>query len=340
MPSQTRSSVLVLEDSAIAALRDSLMASMREELDRLRAEMRNNGRYTNGGTVVRLNNEGQRAMQFSKVTKIEFPKFGREDVRGWMFRCEQFFTIDNITDEGKINLISIHLHDISRMWHRQFMRIIGNNVTWPMYREAILQRFGLAYDDPLAKIKKLKQTGTVQQYIDAYDRLLYRVELQEEQTMSFFTAGLQSDIELAVRMFKPKSLAELYGLCKLQESQLQLSKLKGKMPLLPTPRYNYTNHGVVNSPKPVALPTPNASWRNKSSTSNSNPFRKQLTQKELEEKRAKNLCFYCDQTYTPCYKCSIQVLLLDQEVGNNSGNELEECLDEEIVWEQEAVATG
>nr|GFB10778.1 retroviral aspartyl protease [Tanacetum cinerariifolium] len=28
-------------------------------------------------------------------------------------------------------------------------------------------------------------------------------------------------------------------------------------------------------------------------------FRKQLTQKELEEKRAKGLCFYCDQKYTP-----------------------------------------
>ncbi|GJS29298.1 gypsy/ty3 retroelement polyprotein [Tanacetum coccineum] len=112
---------------------------------------------------------------------------------------------------------------------------MGNTLTWPMYRDAILKRFGLAYDDPLAEIKKLKQTGSVHQYIDAYDRLLCRAELQDEHAMSFFITGLQSEIKLAVRMFKLISLAELYGLCKLQESQLNVGMQKGKMPLLPTP---------------------------------------------------------------------------------------------------------
>ncbi|GKD89125.1 hypothetical protein Tco_1364632, partial [Tanacetum coccineum] len=52
MPSQTRSSgIHVLEDSAIATFRDSLMASMREEMDKLRAEMRNNAAETNIRTV-------------------------------------------------------------------------------------------------------------------------------------------------------------------------------------------------------------------------------------------------------------------------------------------------
>ncbi|GJS40215.1 hypothetical protein Tco_0565258 [Tanacetum coccineum] len=69
-----------------------------------------------------------------------------------------------------------------------------------------------------------------------WHRLLCKVELPEEQSMSFFITGLQSDIELAVRMFKPKSLAELYGLCKLQESQLNVTKQRGKIPLLATPR--------------------------------------------------------------------------------------------------------
>nr|GEW53598.1 hypothetical protein [Tanacetum cinerariifolium] len=72
-------------------------------------------------------------------------------------------------------------------------------------------------------------------YIDTYDRFLCKVELQDKQEMSFSIAGLQSEIELVVRMFKPTSLAELYGLCKLQESQLNVVKQKGKMPLLPTP---------------------------------------------------------------------------------------------------------
>ncbi|GKD28900.1 putative mitochondrial protein [Tanacetum coccineum] len=95
MPSQTRSSgIPVLEDSAIVTLRDSLMALMREEMDKLKAEIRNNAAETNVGTV--------------------------------------------------------------------FMRIMGNNVTWPVYKEGILQRYGLAYDHP-AEIKKLKQIVTVKE---------------------------------------------------------------------------------------------------------------------------------------------------------------------------------
>nr|GEV28394.1 hypothetical protein [Tanacetum cinerariifolium] len=46
----------------------------------------------------------------------------------------------------------------------------------------------------------------------------------------------------------------------------------------------------------MALPAPNATWKTKPVTSSSSsPFRKQFTQKELEEKRDKNQCFYYDQ---------------------------------------------
>ncbi|GJS61624.1 putative mitochondrial protein [Tanacetum coccineum] len=40
-------------------------------------------------------------------------------------------------------------------------------------------------------------------------------------------------------------------------------------------------------------------------------FRKQLTKKVLEEKRAKGLCFYCDQKYAPGYKCPEQLYFLE-----------------------------
>nr|GEV71901.1 hypothetical protein [Tanacetum cinerariifolium] len=39
--------------------------------------------------------------QFSRVTKIEFLKFRGEDVRGWLFKCDQFFKVDNIADNCK-----------------------------------------------------------------------------------------------------------------------------------------------------------------------------------------------------------------------------------------------
>ncbi|PWA59936.1 hypothetical protein CTI12_AA386370 [Artemisia annua] len=48
---------------------------------------------------------------------------------------------------------------------------------------------------------------------------------------------------------------------------------------------------IATKPPLLALPAP-------PKTGNTYPVRRQLTQKELEEKRAKNQCFYCDQRYT------------------------------------------
>ncbi|PWA55521.1 hypothetical protein CTI12_AA426720 [Artemisia annua] len=260
-----------------------MMTDMVNEMARIRSgEGTSHGNHggSNGGSNGGAN--GGQQMPFSRVTKIEFG--GGDDVRGWLFKCEQFFRVDNIQDDNKVNLVSIHLSDLALMWHRQFVRHLGEDVPWNVYREAILKRFGSVYDDPLGEIKKLKQ----------------------------------SEIELAVRMFRPRSLADLYGLCKLEEAKLNVNKLKYRPPILPTPRFqsSFPNTG----PKPVSLPAPNPNWRNK--VVPNTPLRKQLTQKELEEKRAKNQCFYCDQRYTPGHKCSGQVFSLEV-LGENIDEELE-----------------
>lgn len=58
-------------------------------------------------------------------------------------------------------------------------------------------------------MKNLKQDGTVQQYQDAYSVLLTKVDLTEAQAMSFYLGGIQSEIEMAIRMFNPQSLVWL-----------------------------------------------------------------------------------------------------------------------------------
>ncbi|GJZ09113.1 reverse transcriptase [Tanacetum coccineum] len=46
-------------------------------------------------------NQGRQANQFGKLAKVEFPKFQEDVVRGWVFRCDQFFSIDNTSNEEK-----------------------------------------------------------------------------------------------------------------------------------------------------------------------------------------------------------------------------------------------
>nr|GEW12699.1 hypothetical protein [Tanacetum cinerariifolium] len=100
----------------------------------------------------------------------------------------------------------------------------------------------------------------------------HRVELSEEQSISLFLVGLQNDVEVAVRMFKPRSLVELYGLAKLQKATLNAMKSKNKMPLLPNSRFSGYNSTYPNSPKHVSMPTPNSNWRNMTANSNTAPI--------------------------------------------------------------------
>ncbi|GJY85699.1 putative mitochondrial protein [Tanacetum coccineum] len=176
--------------------------------------------------------------QFTRMTKIEFLKFGGDVVRGWFYKCEQFFEIDHVMDPHKVQLASIHLYDTASLWHRQFVKLMDENASWNSFKEglidkevtilsqkfclkAIMLRFGSAYDDPMGDIKNLRHTSTIEEYQNAFDMLLSRIDFPKDQQVSCYIVGLQSEVELAVRMFRPKTLVEVYHLSKVQKDAIK-----------------------------------------------------------------------------------------------------------------------
>ncbi|XP_071687166.1 uncharacterized protein [Rutidosis leptorrhynchoides] len=237
--------------------------------------------------------------QLTRFTKVEFPRFDGSDVKEWLYRCRQFFEIDNLEDEEKIRIVSIHLYKKALTWHQQFIKLNGQ-VDWEVYEQAILKRFGTTIEDPMAELKNLRQTGSIDSYYEEFEALLNKVELTVKQAVSLFLGGLQKEIELTVRMFKPKTLEEAYGLSKFQEDTIAISK-KRYNAILPTPRNN-TSYGVKHmqygstSANTVTLPPTNTHLA-LTNTPHSSTFKandqnvtkKRLSQKEYEEKRLKKL---------------------------------------------------
>ena len=66
-----------------------------------------------------------------------------------------------------------------------------------------------------AKIKKLRQTGPLQDYVKAFEMLLNRAHLGEEEAFSCFLAGLEYELEIMVRIFNLRTLQATYSLAKL-----------------------------------------------------------------------------------------------------------------------------
>ena len=62
---------------------------------------------------------------YSRLSQIEFPRFGGEDVLGWIYSCEQFFEVDNIADNVGVKVASIHLSDRALLWHQSYMKSRG-----------------------------------------------------------------------------------------------------------------------------------------------------------------------------------------------------------------------
>lgn len=59
-------------------------------------------------------------LQFGRMAKVDFPKFNGKDVKGWLYRCNHFFKIDQLADNCKVKMAAMHLHDRALVWHQNF----------------------------------------------------------------------------------------------------------------------------------------------------------------------------------------------------------------------------
>nr|CAD1839913.1 unnamed protein product [Ananas comosus var. bracteatus] len=202
------------------------------------------------------------------------------DLKGWMYRCEQFFEIDGTEEDAKVKLATIHLEGRALQWHQVYMksRLTRSPPTWEEYVSALNTRFGVdLYDDPMAELKELKQTGSVMEYQDKFDALLNRVVLTEEYAISCFLSGLKDEIQIPVRMFQPRSLQRALSLAKLQELAVDsrnkfykggIKPMTGNLPTLPTSRA-INNPNISQPARMLKNPASNGcgSWTNGNETS-------------------------------------------------------------------------
>jgi hypothetical protein len=86
-----------------------------------------------------------------------FPTFNGEDLHKWLFKCTQYFEMEDVADSEKLQIASYYLDGVALYWHQNFLRSLGNQkASWEDYVEAICYRFG-GQQDPLEELMELKQ---------------------------------------------------------------------------------------------------------------------------------------------------------------------------------------
>jgi hypothetical protein len=161
---------------------------------------------------------------------VDVTKFDGSDPTGWVTQMEHYFSLYDIMDElSKLRYGVLHLDQERWQWWQWRKNARQGYVAWTHFVENLYERFD-TNTNHLGRLIKLKQSGTVEYFIVAFERLAFRTEGMSD----FFSENVLS---VASRMrFLPMSswLGLRFGsrLTKEIRKHNRLSLLKTKNPPL------------------------------------------------------------------------------------------------------------
>ncbi|VFQ73466.1 unnamed protein product [Cuscuta campestris] len=129
-----------------------------------------------GGTPARMGGGGgPEPLPFTSRLKLEMPKTDGTDPLGWLFKEHEYFVFYGVTDEARVPAVSLMLDGPALDWFRWRQR---NNLvhTWADFVSQFKLHFDpLSYVDYFGLLSKVRQTGTVLEYQQAFEKVLVNV---------------------------------------------------------------------------------------------------------------------------------------------------------------------
>ncbi|KAK9928000.1 hypothetical protein M0R45_025158 [Rubus argutus] len=259
-----------------------------------------------------------------KQMRLDFPIFGGGDPVEWLNKAEQYFMLYQIPDCKKVPIASMHLIDeAADVWHLFQAEYPG---TWLGFSELIMKEFGgNTRIDYQAALAKMYQSGSVSDYKTQFNKLSRRASgFSREVLLACFVSGLKEEIRLDVRAHKPTNLLQAYELARIYEERhmghknihrQQPTKIASPMGFTASMEYPHMSSSLPTHSTPRSGPL--------SSFSSSSNNRRQLSQAEYHDRRAKNLCFFCDEQYKPGHNCRKGHAFLIETIQTEHGSGLE-----------------
>lgn len=264
-------------------------------------------------------NSNKQSFQVRNI-KLEFPRFDGNNVLEWIFRAEQFFDYYDTPDLDRLTIAFVHLDKDVVPWFQMMQRSHPFH-SWAEFTRALELDFGPSiYECPRATLFKLQQTGTVADYLH-FTSLANRVYgLSNDALVDCFISGLNAEIKRDVMIHTPISIVKAASLAKVYEDKYSSSHKPQKT----TPLTSYTHRATFNSNKPdqyhkpphtLLLPTPPTRPMN---PNQQNPNIKCISSAEMQLRREKGLCYWCDEKFSLAHKCpNRQVMMLQIDDGED-----------------------
>ncbi|KAG7549143.1 Retrotransposon gag domain [Arabidopsis thaliana x Arabidopsis arenosa] len=175
--------------------------------------------------------------------RINFPRFNGVRLSDWLFKAEQFFSLDMTSDDLKVKVASSHFDALAATWHQSIEELIlWKHVKhdWVTYKLLLEGKYNKHVEDSIAELKQLQEVDGIDEYHARFELISTRVNLSEAFLVSAYLTGLQIDTQINVRMFGPQSIQQCLMLGRLYEKAHQKKLIirkdgddyrKGVMPL-------------------------------------------------------------------------------------------------------------
>ena len=131
-----------------------------------------------GGNRMEPPREPDRPPRFQKW---DFPRFdGKSDPRLFLNKCESYFRQQRTMAEERVGMASYNLEDVAQEWFMQLQEDKGTP-SWGRFKDLIDLRFGPALRSaPLFELTECRRTGTVEEYSNRFQSLLFRAGRLDE----------------------------------------------------------------------------------------------------------------------------------------------------------------
>lgn len=243
-------------------------------------------------------------------------------------RCDHFFIVDLTPKEAKVRLAIINFEGRAIQWYKNWSTYqeFPMATPWPLFLQALESRFGdHLLGDPMSELLSLKQTGTFIDYHDRFELLLGHVSIFETYAISHFINGLRPYVQKAVRVFMPQTLVHAYALARLQDLSAPVKDGFSAPPRrFGTPSPSRTS--LIQSSSPL-LPTP---------TLPNFKSKRVLTPEEMADRRARGLCYGCDEKFDRNDHCvRKQLYVLEVDDGDRGDEEVQEVVGDDDCVEED-----
>ena len=257
----------------------------------------------------------------TRTVRLKFPEYSGGDPLDWLHQAEMFFDYHGTPPHQQVQLASFHLQQEASRWFRTANRA-RPFVGWTDFATAMCTRFGPSeFEDFQEALTQIYQQTTVRAYQAEFERLTDRIEgWTDSQLRSLFIGGLKMEVRAEVKILRPATLHEAFTSALMVEE-----KLKGVRGYYRS--WGATAEGRASRSGALAgsgAAGPNSRPRAAAKPGNSRPSnfrpnaqgRRRLSAAEVAERRAKGLCFWCEEKFVPGHKCKQQpaaIMLLEAE---------------------------